>query len=120
MRWLDVVLGYGQLSVVEDLQESKKGSRKTSLRGLADVPESRASLMRTVMLNIKMKLKKAWPKNRTRQAGCVSSSHGILSSGRPIMNMRSMTFHLRNSQTELASSSIRPTHSYSFQATRAT
>lgn len=31
VRWLDVMLGYGQLSIVEDFQESKKRGREASL-----------------------------------------------------------------------------------------
>lgn len=40
VRWLDIMLGYGQLSIVKDFQESKKRGREASLGESAERSES--------------------------------------------------------------------------------
>ena len=47
----------------------------------------------------------AWQKNVPTTKGCDSSSHGILSSGSPKRNVKSMAIHFRNSQKDSVSSS---------------
>lgn len=49
--------------------------------------------------------KMAWEKKAATTKGCDSSSHGILSSGKPKRNAQSMAIHFRKSQNDSVSSS---------------